>query len=67
VRNRIPAQLQAVKAKVSIGGRDSRPFVAIEKRVILNEACEESCRLGNRIFVASVGGGGTESGGDLRR
>jgi hypothetical protein len=43
-----------------VGGRYCCSFVAIEKRMVLNQAFEQSCRLGNPILV--VAGLGSEHG-----
>ena len=38
---------------MDVCGGNRCPLVAIEERMVLNEAFEESCRLGNRILVVT--------------
>lgn len=53
VRHRVPAQLEAMHSKMHVSGRYRRPFVAVEKRMVLNQALEQSRRLCNRTLVVA--------------
>ena len=51
--HRISGQLESVHPKMDVGGRNSCPLVAIEKRVVLDETLEQGSGLGKRVFVVA--------------
>jgi len=53
VLHRVSAQLESVHPKMDVCSRDSGPFVAIEKRMVLNETFEQGGRLGNWVVVVT--------------
>ncbi len=53
VLDRVSGQLESVDAKMNICSRNRGPFIAIEKRMVLNETFEQGGRLGNGIVVVA--------------
>lgn len=49
----VTSQLESFETEVDVGGGDRGALVPVEERVVLNEAFQESGRLGNRILVVA--------------